>query len=215
MEGKCRINGGFTGTVTKSELTTNAKHLEKGFFLTKLGIVTTNLKGAQTFTRAHFSVWMPWKARTGPEWMPTVDSSELEGLCRQTETQKDEGLESWFLIKANLYFYRWRMTQTSKLNPKVLFSLSISLSLSIVFVCLYSWCCNHGFFPEDYLWCALFLYEMIWYIFLSLFSCFLFFLFLWQYLCMWLSHYAPQNGFNLVTACLIVGGDWELINDAY
>lgn len=145
--------------------------------------------------------------------MPTVDSSELEGLCRQTETQKDEGLESWFLIKANLCIFtggEWH-----KQVNWILKSFFFSLSLSIVFVCLYSWCCNHGFFPEDYLWCALFLYEMIWYIFLSLFSCFLFFLFLWQYLCMWLSHYAPQNGFNLVTACLIVGGDWELINDAY
>ena len=98
------------------------------------------------------------------------------------------------------------MTQTSKLNP---FFLSLSLLVLSLYACIVD-VAIMAFFPEDYLWCALFLYEMIWYIFLSLFSCFLFFLFLWQYLCMWLSHYAPpqkkkKNGFNLVTVCLIVG----------
>lgn len=35
------------------------------------------------------------------------------------------------------------------------------LSLTFVPVCLYR-CCNRGFFfPEDYMWCALFFYEMI------------------------------------------------------
>lgn len=121
------------------------------------------------------------------------------GLCRQTETHTKTRLGelvSALKNKQNLCIFtgRERHKQVNwVLESPFSLSLSLSLYLSIVFVCLYSWCCNHGFFPEDYLWCALFLYEMIWYIFLSLFSCFLFFLFLWQYLCMWLSHYAPKQ----------------------
>lgn len=61
-------------------------------------------------------------------------------------------------------------------------------------------------FMEDNLWCALFLYEMI-YIFKFVLFFLFFFLFLWQYLCMWLSHYAPKMAsiLNLVIACLMVG----------
>lgn len=111
----------------------------------------------------------------------------------QAEThRKDKAWRAGFWEKTKkirLCIFTGRERQTSKLNPRILF---FSLSLSIVFVCLYSWCCNHGFFSGGLPVVCIVLDEMIWwYIFLSLFS--IFFLFLWQYLCMWLSHYAPKR----------------------
>lgn len=91
----------------------------------------------------------------------------------------------------------------------ILGSSFLSLYLSIVFVCLYSWCCNHGFFPEDSMWCALFLYEKKIYIYIYLSFFFLVFYFSFSScdsisVCDCLTMH--PNGFNLVIACLIVEG---------
>lgn len=163
-----------------------------------------------------------WDFGTGTCWADHAsklpeNSLELEGCAGRQRHTESWSLENWFLEerlkKSNLCNFTVR--DRHKQVNWILGSSFLSLYLSIVFVCLYSWCCNHGFFPEDSMWCALFLYEKYIYIYLSFFSCFLFFfLFLWQYLCMWLSHYAPKR-LQSCNCLLDCGGDWELIYYAY
>lgn len=118
---------------------------------------------------------------------------ELED-CTDRHTEK-RGLKSWFLYKKLMCIFTDREWHKIMSTQWPFYLLVLSLYACIVDVAIMA-------FPEDFLWCALFLYEIL-YIFKFVFLVFYLFLFLWQYLCTWLTMH--PNSFNLVIACLIVG----------
>lgn len=169
------------------------------------------------FCSVDFRILALGHAWAGHTSKPPENSLELEGCAgrqRHRKLKLGELVSGRKILKKQTCVILQLRDRHKQVNW-ILGSSFLSLYLSIVFVCLYSWCCNHGFFSRGFhVVCIVLIWKNYIYIF-EFFSCFLFFfLFLWQYLCMWLSHYAPKR-LQSCNSLLDCGGDWELIYYAY